>query len=209
MMSRNDRLSTKSMFRLRKCDCDRMWMWQTTTDNNRQQQTTTDNNRQQQTITDNNNNRQLDFFSILNSYNILKSRWAWPSWTTEPEWCDLGACPGAWCLHRWLRFRCWINFIPYMTIKSKKNVLEIKVSNFVIPGHVVKKGFGGLVWSKFWHWDTGHSLFVVWMSLEQQNVLFGRATLQKPQSSFRDKISNIMLAWQNAFPNAENLLKIQ
>ena len=36
-----------------------------------------------------------------------------------------------------------------MTIKSKKNVLEIKVSNFVIPGHVVKKGCGGLVWLKF------------------------------------------------------------
>ena len=34
-------------------------------------------------------------------------------------------------------------------IQSKKNVLEIKVFNFVIPGHVVKKGYGGLVWLKF------------------------------------------------------------
>ena len=103
----------------------------------------------------------------------------------------------------------WINFISYMTIQSKTNVLEIKVFNFVIPGQVVKNGFGGLVWLKFWHWGTGHSLFVVWMSLQQPNVLFDRATLPKPKSSFRDKISNIMVAWQHAFPNAENLFKIQ
>jgi hypothetical protein len=96
-----------------------------------------------------------------------------------------------------------------MTIQSKTNVLEIKVFNFVIPGQVVKNGFGGLVWLKFWHWGTGHSLFVVWMSLQQPNVLFDRATLPKPKSSFRDKISNIMVAWQHAFPNAGNLFKIQ
>ena len=35
-----------------------------------------------------------------------------------------------------------------MMIQSKTNVLEIKVFNFVIPGQVVKNGFGGLVWLK-------------------------------------------------------------
>ena len=81
----------------------------------------------------------------------------------------------------------WINFMSYMTVQSKTNVSGIKVFNFVIPGQVVKNGFGGLVWLKFWHRGTGHSLFVVWMSLQQQNVLFDRATLPKPKSSFRDK----------------------
>ena len=42
--------------------------------------------------------------------------------------------------------------------------------------------------------EVEKSLFVIWMSLEQQNVLFDLATLQKPQSSFRDKILNIMVA---------------
>ena len=157
---------------------------------------------------------------------VKEMMWACPYWPPWPERCNHGACPGdpeskkqtscscrsdrwAWWWHWCLWFWCWINFISYMTIQSKKNVLEIKASNFVIPGHVVKKVFGGLVWLKFWHWDTGHSLFVVWMSLEQQNALFDRAILQKPQSSFRDKILNIMVAWQHAFPNAENLFKIQ
>ena len=91
-------------------------------------------------------------------------------------------------------------------IQGKKNVLENMVFNSVIPA---KRGFEGLVWLKIRHWDTGHSLFVEWISLEQQNVLFDHATPQKLQSSFRDKISNIMVGWQHAFPNAGNLFKIQ
>ena len=58
------------------------------------------------------------------------------------------------------------NFFTWYDDPKQEYVLEIKVFNFVIPGHVVKKGFGGLVWSKFWHWDTGHSLFVVWTPMK-------------------------------------------
>ena len=165
----------------------------------------------------------LDLFSIINSYKKLISRWAWPCLLAPwSQLCNLGASPGdpqgkqkasstcrsgwwAWGWNWCLRFRCWKKFW-YDIYKARKMSWKIWTS---ILSFQWKEGLKVLFGLRIRHWDTGHSLFVEWISLEQQNVLFDRATLQKPQSSFRDKISNIMVAWQHAFPNAENLFKIQ
>ena len=200
MVSRNDRLSTKSMFRLRKCDSLLHFTRFGFKDKCRNDRLSTKSMFRLWKC------ELLLFFCLFWIYDEQRNRVWWYDLHLElifwpKKWFELGPAgprdlndailePARETLRGKLLLQKWSTslMMALMPLILMLNKLYTVYDNLKQEKCF---GFGGLVWLKFWHWDTGHSLFVVWMSLEQQNVLFDHATLQKPQSSFRDKISHI------------------